>query len=60
LFSLAATMVIASVALTLAVSQWFLLLAVFVAANMWLYVAVGACPASLLLRRAGVEARCRW
>jgi hypothetical protein len=60
LFALAATMVGLSVALTLVVSQWFVLLAAFVAVNMSLYVAVAACPASLLLRRAGVQPRCRW
>lgn len=60
LFALAGTMVALSVALTLAVSTWFLVLTAFVAVNMWLYVAAGACPASLLLRRAGVEPRCRW
>jgi hypothetical protein len=60
LFALAATMVGLSVALTLMVSQWFVLLSAFVAVNMSLYVAVAACPASLLLRRAGVQPRCRW
>lgn len=60
LFALAGTMVGLSVLLTVTVSHWFLLLTLFVAANLWLYVAVGACPASLVLRRAGVEPRCRW
>jgi hypothetical protein len=60
LFALAATMIALSVLLTAVVSVWFVLLAAFVAANMWLYVAVGACPASLVLRRAGLEPRCRW
>ena len=37
------------------VSPWFLLLAAFVGLNQWLFVAVGACPASILLERiAGV------
>ena len=34
------------------VSPWFLLLTAFVGVNQWLYVIVGACPASLALRRA--------
>ena len=60
LFALAGTMVALSVLLTVTVSRWFLLLTLFVAVNQWLYVTVGACPASLALRRAGVEPRCRW
>ena len=34
------------------VSPWFLLLAAFVGLNQWLYVTLGACPASLVLARA--------
>jgi hypothetical protein len=60
LFALAGTMVALSALLTVAVSSWFLLLAGFVAASMWLYVVVGACPASVVLRRAGLEPGCRW
>jgi hypothetical protein len=37
--------------LAAAVSPWFLLLAAFVGLNQWLYVAAGACPASLVLAR---------
>ena len=33
------------------VSPWFLLLTAFVGVNQWLYVLVGACPASIVLRR---------
>lgn len=51
LFALAGTMTFVAVALTVLVSPWFLLLAVFVGLNQWLYVLVGNCPASLLLRR---------
>lgn len=51
LFALAGTMTLASAALAAFVSPWFLLLAAFVGANQWLYVAVGACPASLILGR---------
>ena len=60
LFALAGTMVALSVALTLTVSTWFLMLTLFVAVSQWLYVTVGACPASIVLRRAGLEPRCRW
>ncbi len=58
LFALAGTIVALSVVLTLAVSSWFLALTMFVAINMWLYVGFGACPASLVLKRLGVQARC--
>ena len=51
LFALAGTMTLVSVALVAAVSPWFLLLTAFVGVNQWLYVAAGACPASLVLRR---------
>ena len=60
LFALAGTMAALSVLLTVTISSWFLLLMLFVAANLWLYVAAGFCPASLVLRRVGFEPRCRW
>ena len=50
LFALAGTVTLASAALAL-VSPWFLLLTAFVGVNQWLFVAVGACPASLILTR---------
>lgn len=52
LFALAGTMTLLSALLAAVVSPWFLLLTAFVGVNQWLYVAVGACPASLMLRRA--------
>ena len=52
LFALAGAMTLLAAFLAAAVSSWFLLLAVFVGLNQWLYVAVGACPASLVLARA--------
>jgi hypothetical protein len=58
LFALAGTMTLASVALAIAVSPWFLLLTAFVGVNQWLYVVVGGCPASLVLERAGASRRC--
>lgn len=51
LFALAGTMTLLSVALAVLVSPWFLLLTAFVGVNQWLYVIVGACPASWILRR---------
>lgn len=59
LFALAGSMTLLSVLLALLVSPWFLLLAAFVGLNQWLFVAVGACPASLVLERvAGIERGC--
>jgi hypothetical protein len=51
LFALAATITLVSAALAALVSPWFLLLTAFVGVNQWLYVIVGACPASLILKR---------
>jgi hypothetical protein len=52
LFALAGTMTLLSAGLAAFVSPWFLLLTVFVGVNQWLYVLAGACPASIVLRRA--------
>jgi hypothetical protein len=51
LFALAGTVTLLGAALAALVSPWFLLLTAFVGVNQWLYVAAGACPASLLLTR---------
>jgi Zn-dependent protease len=51
LFALAGTMTLVAAFLAALVSPWFLLLAAFVGVNQWLYVAVGACPASVVLAR---------
>ena len=51
LFALAGTVTLLSALLAAVVSPWFLLLTAFVGVNQWLYVAAGACPASLVLRR---------
>ena len=56
LFALAATMTLIAAALGAFVSRWFLLLAVLVGFNQWLYAIAGWCPASLVLRR---SSRCR-
>jgi hypothetical protein len=52
LFALAGTMTLLSAALAALISPWFLLLTAFVGINQWLYVLLGACPASLVLGRA--------
>lgn len=57
LFALAGTMTLAAVALGVLVSPWFLVVAVFVGLNQWLYAAVGGCAASALLRRTPCFAR---
>lgn len=60
LFALAGSMVLLSALLAALVSPWFLLLTVFVGVNQWLFAGVGACPASLVLRRClGDEKGCR-
>jgi hypothetical protein len=60
LFALAGSMTLLSIGLAVVVSPWFLLLTPFVGLNQWLFVAVGACPASLALERAThLEQRCR-
>ena len=51
LFALAGTVTLISALLAATVSPWFLLLTAFVGLNQWLYVAAGACPASLVLSR---------
>jgi hypothetical protein len=51
LFALAGTMTLLSAALAALISPWFLLLTAFVGINQWLYVLLGACPASLVLGR---------
>lgn len=52
LFALAGSVTLVSAVLAVAVSDWFLLLTAFVGINQWLYVLVGGCPASIVLRRA--------
>ena len=52
LFAMAGTMTLVSVVLVALVSPWFLILTALVGVNQWLYVAFGACPASIVLKRA--------
>ena len=59
LFALAGTVTLASVALAVLVSPWFLALTCFVGVSQWLYVTTGSCPASLVLERGlGIERGC--
>ncbi|MFD1812431.1 YgaP family membrane protein [Rhodococcus gannanensis] len=56
----AGVMILISVGLAAAVSPWWLILTGFVGANLIFYSAVGWCPASLLMERAGLQrASCR-
>jgi hypothetical protein len=60
LFAMAGTATLLGVLLGVLVSPWFLALAAVAGVNQWLFVLFGACPASLVLRRLGVAARCDW
>src|SRR6266487_1434797 len=51
LFAMAGSVTLLSAVLAAVVSPWFLLLTAFVGVNQWLYVLLGACPASLVLSR---------
>ena len=60
LFAMAGSMTLLSALLAAVVSPWFLLLTAFVGVNQWAYVTVRACPASVVLRRFGVQSQCKW
>ncbi|MCB0869528.1 MAG: DUF2892 domain-containing protein [Solirubrobacterales bacterium] len=51
LFAMAGTVSLVGGALALLVSPWFALLPVLAGINQWLFVIVGACPASFVLSR---------
>ena len=53
--ALAGIMVAVSTALALIVSPWWTILTFFVATNLLFYSAVGWCPASLLMQKAGLR-----
>lgn len=57
---MAGTVTLLSALLAALVSPWFLVLTAFVGVSQWAYVVLRACPASLVLRRFGVEPQCRW
>ncbi|MGW4479990.1 YgaP family membrane protein [Rhodococcus triatomae] len=57
---LGGAMILLSVALAVGLTPWWLILTGFVGANLVFYSAVGWCPASLLMERAGLpRANCR-
>ena len=60
LFAMAGTVTLLSAVLAAFVSPWFLVLTAFVGLNQWSYVTLRACPASLVLRKFGVNAQCKW
>ena len=55
---LAGTMTVASVALAVLVSTWWLLLTVFVGLNLLQASVTGFCPAAHIFRRLGVDPGC--
>lgn len=52
LFAMAGTVTLVSAGLAAVVTPWFLVLTAFVGVSQLLYVLVGACPASIVIRRA--------
>lgn len=60
LFMMAGTMTLLSALLSALVSPWFLILTAFVGLNQWMYVSFRACPASVVLRKFGVQPQCKW
>jgi hypothetical protein len=50
LFAMAGTATLVSAALAAAVTPWLLILTAFVGVSQWLFVFVGACPASIVIR----------
>lgn len=60
LFMMAGTMTLLSALLSATVSPWFLILTAFVGLNQWMYVSFRACPASVVLRKFGVQPQCKW
>lgn len=57
-FALAGSMILLSVALGHFVSPWFLLLTVFVGANMLQAAFTGFCPAATIFKKLGLKAGC--
>ena len=57
-FSFAGAMVLLSLALTLWVSQWFLLFTAFVGLNLLQTGFTGVCPAAFVFKKLGLPAGC--
>lgn len=55
---MAGCMVLASVALTVYVSPWWLCLAAFVGVNLIQSAFTGFCPAEMLMKKAGMKSCC--
>jgi hypothetical protein len=53
LLALAGSVTLLSAVLAALISPWSLALTALVGVNQWLYVLAGACPASMVLKRAG-------
>ena len=51
LFAMAGTVTLASVLSAVIVSPWFLVLTAFVGVSEWLFVLIGDCPSSVVLRK---------
>lgn len=51
LFAIAGTVTLATIALAVLVSPWFLLVTAMVGISQWMFVLAGDCPTSLVLRR---------
>jgi len=58
MFAFAGSMILLSVALTHFVSPWWLLLTVFVGANLLQSSFTGFCPAALLMTKLGLRPGC--
>ena len=56
LFLMAGSVTIVSALLAWLVSPWFLVLTAFVGVSQLMFVAVGDCPSSLMLRKMGFKA----
>lgn len=54
----AGLMIMISVALAWLVSPWFLLLTLFVGANLFQTAFTGFCPAAIILKKLGLKAGC--
>ena len=57
-FALAGSMILASLALSLLASPWFLLLTAFVGLNMLQAAFTGFCPAAMIFKWMGLKAGC--
>lgn len=59
LFALAGTMNLVGLILYIFASEWFLIIVALVGINQVVFATTGFCPASLVLRRAGLKGACK-